>query len=335
MCVLKTWLLLCGLMVVLGLNLAFADEFGPLHVKNRFPLYLMFLSPTPVGAHGLSAGELRSVLAVDYSAIYFSHANSQWDFLMDMEMTTFDLALAYGLTPRVTIRLEMPLVSMNGGFLDGFLENYHDALGLPNYGREERPKNTFGYHVANQGETWIDGDSDGFQWADMTFSLQYQLTRPNRRRNPWEAALMGRIKFPVGDTDRGLGSGNYDFGFYLPVQWSRPPWNIYFMPGVAMISDPDPPERRIEARNSYSFFAGVGYAYTERLNLLIQVNYMSSPLENTGISELDDGGLELALGFQYQLGRFWAMEFAFCEDLTRAAPDFTLHLGLTWRYLSK
>lgn len=331
----KTWLFFCGLLVALGLQHAAADEMGPLHVKNRFPLYLMFLTPTPTGAHGLSAGELRAEMAFDYSAVYFHHADNQWHVLMDMEITTFNLALTYGLNRRLALMLEMPLVGMNGGFLDGFLENYHDALGLPNYGREERPKNTFGYTITKAGETWIDGESGDFRFADTTFSLQFQLTRPTRTRSAFEAALLSRIKFPVGDVDRGLGSGSYDYGFYLPMQWSRHPWDIYFMPGVALLGDPDQSAPHVAARDSYSLFTGVGYAYTARLNLLGQLNYMTSPIEHTGISELDDGGLELALGFQYQLGRYWAMEFAFCEDLTRAAPDFTLHLGLTWRHFSK
>jgi len=249
-----------------------------------------------------------------------------------MEMTTIDLALAYGFASRLAIALEMPLVSMNDGFLDGFLENYHNALGLPNYGREERPKNAFGYRITKLGQTWIDGESSGFQWADMTCSLQLQLTPPAPRRS-FDASLLGRIKLPVGDAERGLGSGQYDYGLYLPMQWSWRPWTLYFMPGLAILNDPDIPAAHVAARNSWSLFAAVGYAYSEHLNLLGQLNYFTSPIERTGISELDDGGLELALGFQYDLDRNWVLEFAFCEDLTRAAPDFSLHLGLTWRYI--
>ena len=326
----KIWGCLCGLMVVFWLHGANADNLGPLHVKNRFPLYFIFLTPRPAAAHVPSEAELQTEMSVDYSAVYFNHANSQWDFLTDMEITTVDLALAYGLSPRMAIKLEMPLIGMSGGFLDGFLKNYHDALGLPNYGREERPKNLFGYHVSKQGQTWIEGDSGGFRLADITLSLQYQLTRPTSK-SAFDASLLSRIKLPVGDVDRGLGSGHFDYGLYLPMQWSRRAWTFYLMPGLALLSDPDSPGPDVSARDSYSLFAGIGYAYTSRLNLLVQLNYFTSPIERTGIGELDGGGLELALGFQYALERNWALEFAFCEDLTRAAPDFNLHLGLTWR----
>jgi hypothetical protein len=49
---------------------------------------------------------------------------------------------------------------------------------------------------------------------------------------------------------------------------------------------------------------------------------------------LDDGSLELDIGFQRALAEYCVMEFVFGEDLTRALPDFNLRLGLRWTWRS-
>ena len=45
---------------------------------------------------------------------------------------------------------------------------------------------------------------------------------------------------------------------------------------------------------------------------------------------MDNGALEISFGFQRQLDRKWAVEVSFTEDLTQAAPDFNLRVGLVW-----
>jgi len=305
---------------------------GPLQVQNRFPLHLVFLTPWPTDARLPAKGTLKSTLSVDYSSVYINEQRSAWSALVDMEMGVVDLFLVYGVTSRLSISAQVPLVSMNSGFLDGFLENFHDAFGLSNYGREERPKNSFAYHISKNGLTWIRGDTSGFRWADMTVSGQMHLFQLNRTGR-WTGTLLASVKLPIGDEDRGYGSGRFDAGLFLPTQWEGERWAVYLMPGYIWHGDPETRGADIGARDSFSLFAGASYASSERWHWYAQLNYFSTPLEETGISVLDDGAVELTLGLRRIMSENWSIEFAFCEDLfTRTAPDFNLHLGLVWSH---
>lgn len=318
------------LLAICLVGMAWAD-FGPLQTSNRFPLHLLFLKPRPIPAQLPSRGEFETTLALEYNNTYFDYRNSRWDVLMDMEMLVAELSLVYGITSKVALRVDLPFVSMGGGFLDGFLENYHDAIGVSNYGRENRPRNTFGYRVTKDNLLWLQGDEDTLQIADFTVSTQIDLMNSGAPHKTKGSVLLS-LKIPAGDSMRGLGSGQFDAGIYLPLKWSARSWSFLVMPGAALIGDPDTQGAHISSRNTVSLFSGVAYDYSSKTTWLAQINYYSSPIEKTDLSELDSGALELDIGFHYRLAQGWIMEFAFCEDLTRALPDFNLRLGLRWTW---
>jgi hypothetical protein len=303
-----------------------ADD-GPMQSANRFPLHLMFLTPTPVCADLPPSGVLDATLSIDYSNTYLNKSNSTWDVLIDMEMTVLGLAFAYGIDSHWALRLDMPVVRMDDGFLDGFLENFHNALDVGNYDREHRSKNQFAYRVIKSDQVWFEGEPDRIALADPTLSAQYKLLRPKLGR-PLLSTCMIRLKLPAGDRDIGLGSGNFDLGLFLPTRWRFDPWSLHVMPGYVVVGDPKTGGPSVAARNVYALFAGVAYDYNPSWTWLMQANAYSTPLESTGIESLDDGAVDLAIGLRYQLARHWFFEFSFSEDLTRTAPDFTVRFAL-------
>ena len=318
------------LLLILSAGLALADQ-EPLQLKNRFPLHLLFLTPKPLSSQTPARGNLQTSLALDYSPVYFSHSNQDWGFLIDLEMTTVDLSFRYGLTSRLALKMDLPFVSLNAGFLDRFLEGYHDTLGVANYGREERPDNAFAYRVSHQGRLWIDATCGTFELADLTLSAQWQALGDSNTQT-WAGSLILSLKVPSGAGDHGMGSGRFDYGLFATADRSMGPWSFYLLAGFAVQHDPDTLGARIQARPSYSLFGGIGYQYSDRMTCLVQINGYTSPIEETGLSEVDKAAVELGLGFQYLLDNNWQVEFAFGEDLTRVAPDFTVRIDLAWKY---
>ena len=304
-------------------------DYGPMQAANRFPLHLMFLTPKPVPADLPPSGALDATMSFDYSNTYLNKSSRDWDVLIDMEMSVLGLDLAYGIGSRWAVRLDMPLVSMGNGFLDGFLENFHDALDVGNYDREERPKNQFAFSIAKSDQVWFEGRPGRMDLADTTLSAQYKLIRPKRRR-PLLSTLMISLKLPTGDKDVGLGSGNFDLGLFLPSKWRFESCSLYLMPGFVVVGDPKTSEPSVAAQDVYALFAGVAYDHNEFWTWLMQVNAYSTPLEFADIEALDDGAVDLAIGLHYRLTRHWLFEFSFSEDLTRTAPDFTVRFALRW-----
>lgn len=318
------------LLLILSASPVRADQ-GPLQLKNRFPLHLLFLTPRPLPSRTPAGGNQETSLALDYSPVYFSHSNQDWDFLIDLEMTTADLSFRYGLTSRMAVKVDLPFVSLNAGFLDRFLEGYHDTLGVANYGRQERPDNAFAYRVSHKGRTWIDAPAGTFELADLTLSAQWQALGGSNAQT-WAGSLVLSLKVPSGNADHGMGSGQFDYGLFATADRRVGPLSFYLMTGVAVNHDPDTLGARIRTRPSYAWFGAIGYHYSDRATWWVQVNAYTSPIEETGISEVDQPAAELGLGLHYLVDRNWQIEFAFGEDLTRAAPDFTVRIGLAWKY---
>ena len=324
--------LLLGIVLILGSGAEARSELGPLHTANRFPLHMMVLTPRPIPAELPGQGVLEVTLALEYSSIFFDHRNARWDFLLDMEILIAELSVRYGLTEKVAILMDAPMISMGGGFMDGFLQNYHNGLGVSNYGRESRPADVFAYRATKDGAMWVRGKADTFRPGDLRLSAQVELPSMQWGDQSVHVAALVTLKVPTGDAGTGLGSGHYDAGLYVPMQWGDAPWTFYLMPGAAWINDPDTLGASISARNSFGLFAGAAYRSSSRWRWLAQANYYSSPFERSGLDELDAGALELSFGLQRTLNRALSVEFAFCEDLTRPVPDFTVRFGMTWRF---
>lgn len=313
-------------------NVQAGYENGPLHVRNQFPPHLMFLTPHPDSPGVVPEDRFKLSLSADYSSIFVNETSADWNTLIDMEMTVLDFLFEYGMTEYLTLSLDIPLISMDGGFLDGFLEDYHDTFGFPNYGREERPKNEFAYSLTKNGQEWFSAESGGLRLADGSISAKLSLTDEEtglfqkNRFSSTSVSLAYTLKIPAGDEDAGFGSGGFDHGFSVLSQFRFPSFALYLNPSVFFLSDPETSGPDISVNTIFGMFAGGEYALSDSWTLAAQLNYYTSPFENTGISQLDDDSLELALGFICELTPAVSLEFAFCEDLTHSAPDFNIHV---------
>lgn len=303
---------------------------GPIQMRNQYPPHLMFLTPRPETALLLPARRVEGALAIDYSSVYVNSRVRNFSALIDMEAAILTAACSVGVTPDLTVSARVPLVSMNEGFMDGFLENYHEALGLPNYGREKRSKNSFAYDLRKNGQSWFDSASGGLHLADSTLSAKLRLFE-GRAENPLSASLMYTLKVPTGDPDHGFGSGGWDHGLFLlsAVRWRQVV--LHFGTGGTLLASPDTMGPEIEVQPTAGLLFGAEYVYSQALSIILQIDGYTSPLRDTGVPELDNSSMQLGLGFQYGFGRNTRVTFALGEDLAgRCGPDFTMHLSLEY-----
>ena len=306
-------------------------EMGPLQARQRYPLYLMFLTPEPDSPRLIEKGRFVTALSIDYTSIYINETKEEWSALMDMEMTVLDLSVAYGITKGLNIALAAPWISQNDGFLDSPLEAYHGFFGFPNYGREDGPVNEFGYHVVVDGETWFEARPGGTHLGDSVVSIKMSLIQAGKHRG-LSSSLLAALKIPTGDEDNGFGSGGFDQGLVLLNQYRRSPLILYLNPGIIWLSDPDTRGADVHVDDMMTLLAGLEYEAGDTWSLMGQFNFMTSPFHDTGIGQMDQDSLELALGFAVSLGEAAIFEFAFSEDLTRTAPDFTVHGALRYEF---
>lgn len=316
-----TFALIINPLTVLG------QQTGPLGVVNQFPPHMMFLTPCPKSPTPLGKNSLTGALALDYFSVYSNDASSHHGILMDMEATVLDFRLAYGVTERLDLTLRIPLVSMGDGYLDQPLEKFHNALGLPNYGKEKSPTNRYAYIIATDKQAWFDGKKGGLNLTDMTLGAQFNLHH-FAHGTLKDLGLNYEVKAPTGDTTYGFGSGAFDHGLFLPAKLGFSRFNAYLTPGYIWVGNPEMEQVHIAVRNMAAFFIGTEFLYSSTTSLMVQINSYTSPFRHTGVYKLDTPSVELALGARWNLTSKASVELSFCEDLTRAAPDFNLHLML-------
>jgi hypothetical protein len=300
---------------------------GPLGVLNQFPIHWIFLTPRPHSLHAISENTITGAVSFNYFSIYSDTSSSTHSHLMDMEAMVLDIRLAYGLTDDLSFGAIIPMASMQDGFMDHSLEWFHRSFGLPNYGKERRPKDEFAYVIEKNGQVWFKAKKGGLNLLDSTFFTQLDLI-DFRPHFPAIAGLTYQAKIPSGDETHGFGSGAWDHGIFIPIKVSFSAINVYLTPGYIFINTPEFNNSNISTCDIKSLFLGGEYLYSSNLSLLAQINSYTSPFKDTGIEKLDVSSVELALGVRWAFTPQLDVEMAFCEDLTRSAPDFNLHIML-------
>ncbi len=90
-------------------------------------------------------------LALDYATTIEDNQLPAATYLLDSELLRLGLAARRDIGPRTFLLAEAEVRGAYAGFLDGFLEWYHNLLGLEIPERERRPRDEFLYAVAPPG----------------------------------------------------------------------------------------------------------------------------------------------------------------------------------------
>src|SRR4030095_1002404 len=163
------------------------------------PLTLLFLSPVPESASVLERGHSRFSVAFTLSNLIERSfpRGAKVGVDLDMEVYRTGLHFAYGLLPNLEAGLELPFLSFSGGFLDSFIQNYHNAFGFPNGGRSFVPNGRFSYLLTEEGRTLYSPKQSSFGLSDVSVYLKYGFLKEGRRRPA--LSLRSAFKFPTGD----------------------------------------------------------------------------------------------------------------------------------------
>ncbi|MFP4477167.1 MAG: DUF3187 family protein [Desulfatibacillaceae bacterium] len=327
------WILLPGI-VFLALYIipaASATEGAPpldreLARDNRTPIHRLFPMIEPLGARILEAGRHAPSLRLSYGSVFVDKTGGAWEVLMDMEMMVATLEWRTGLPRKWEMMLQLPLVLYHDGFMDGFLESYHSALGVGNYGRENRPDDEFAYRITKDGKPWFTGQGDGWGLGDARLGVKKRVAR-------WDGGVLSgaaAIEAPTGSSSEGRGSGAWDGVFTLLADQRLPHgFSVQAAAGYAILGSPDTAAGfSVDVDNVVSGALGLRFDPWDSAGLFVRSLASSSPFGDTGIENLDRTSAEITFGVRLQPGSGTAVEIALSEDLTRAGADFVFHLGM-------
>lgn len=265
----------------------------------------------------------RFELRYDLTSEFHTSQDADEFVLLDGEAQRVTLAWRRGLGGGFEAGLELPMLHQGGGFMDGFIENWHDALALPDGGRPQAPRDRYLYQYQINGRTQFEARETGSDVGDVRANAGWQATG-------W-LALRGELKFATGEQARFSG-GNEGGALWLDAALpfaAASRWSGYLAAGVSHNgrSDilPDQQQRTVP-------FGGVGLALRvlPRLSLLGQLYAHGALYDGSDLKPFREA-LQLALALRWRLRPDLAFDIGFQEDpITDSSPDFSLHLGLSW-----
>jgi hypothetical protein len=295
---------------------------GPFPVRNQFPLYRVANPPS------LEKASPEDSFSIDLShaSVYMVKSSAEWSIAADMEVTELDLRFRKTIDS-FEFGIDVPLISFGSGFMDSFLNDYHRAFGFPDYGRSERPLNSFLYEVRRNGVVIIRGDT-GTGIGDIRLTAKKTLLKSDSAA----LSLLADVELPTGNASRGFGNGSLDAGAAVLVE--KRIGEKVMVYGNAGIVLPGKLRADETLKLDASPYAGLGVeaALWSHISLLGQVMFQKSPLPKTGIGSLDRPSALLSLGGRYSWEKN-SLDFAFTEDPnTAGAPDVSFTFSFKRRF---
>jgi hypothetical protein len=315
----------------MGSRSVWAEGFGPFPVRNFQPLHQLVLGMPGDRASVLKPGALDLRVELANTANIFSDTTPQTSVAMKFESIRSGLFLRYGVTERVEMAIEVPVLNRYRGIMEGMITAVERATTGLAPDRRALHGTGYAYQVTSGGRTVINAREGVVGLGDASVMGKYQvLTEAD-----WLPAVSIRaaLKLPTGDEAHFLGSGSPDYGFGVAMEKHLArDWIVYAnLNGLI-------PTGRIAGFGLQPVVSGivaVEYLWSEKFSLVGHFDYYSSPLYGTGTHVFDKGVTEGVLGFSYRLRPQLLWQVYAVENLdfiVGSAADFTLSTVVTFQF---
>jgi hypothetical protein len=307
--------LICFILIGTSLKV-FAFE-GPLQIRNSYPIFIHADQPYLEKA----AMENSMSFSLSHSSTYTVDESDNWIINLDMEITEFTFRYKRILRELVELDVDIPVLVIGGGFMDGFLEEYHDTFGFSDYGRSERPHNELLYEVRENGDLIVEGKS-GVRLGDIRISVK----KPLMSSDKYHLSIKGDLEIPISNAEEGFSNGSLDAGIALLFDAAITDrimtyWNI----GAVFPGDVKG-HKDLDLENFIYGGVVLEAKISGSFSLLAQLMGQSDIYPQTDISAVDDDAYMLAAGGRFS-SKNRSFDLSLTEDInTAGAPDFIINV---------
>lgn len=312
-------------------RLALAEGFGPFPVRNFQPVHQLVLGMPGDRATVLKPGALDLRVELANSANVFSDTTPQTSVSMKFESIRLGFFLRYGVTERLEMAVEIPMLYRYRGVMEGMISAVERATTGLAPDRRTLKGTGYAYQVSSGGRTVINAEEGVAGLGDASILGKYQVLTETNTLPAF--SIRAALKLPTGDESHLLGSGSPDYGLGLAMEKHvAKDWMVYANLNAVI------PTGRIAGYGLQTVVSGlvaVEYLWSENFSIVGHFDYFSSPLYGTGTHVLDKGVTEGVLGFNYRLRPRLLWQVYAVENLdfiVGSAADFTLSTVVTFQF---
>ncbi len=308
----------------------------PFFIRNQSPIIQIFGLPPTEGGQITPSGRTKLRLVMDIANNFTADKSAQESLLLDGETSRITFSLRHGFSDDWEAGIDIPVVSHQGGMLDGLIENWHSTFGLPQGGRDDAPRNRLHYFYRDEGEEkeGLNFSNSGTGLGDTTIYLAYKMTHDTSSRR--YIALRGGIKLPSGDSDNLRGSGGTDAHLRLSISdgESLKNYNISLFGSMGLLWLEKGEVLRSKQRQKVGFGSvGLGWTAINWLTFKLQIDGHTRFFNDSQLKQIDSTSAQLAIGGAIKLSEQLSIDLCVVEDIiVDTAPDVTFHAALSYLY---
>ncbi len=306
-------------------------ESTPFYAFNQNPLIQIFGLPSLGDARVIAPGRTEVQLTFETANHFSEGTNVNEELLFDGETHRTTFIWRYGLKPNIEAGLELPYVSHGAGFLDHFIEDWHDFFGLSQGGRDTSAANRFHFLYRRLGVDEINLSQRRAGLGDARLTGAYQWRRGDDTGH--DIVLRGLVKLPTGDAPGLLGSGAADTALWVSARCGetvcRGNWRWHAGGGLLWLGAGDV---LLTQQRRAVLFGGAGAAWQALPGIVLQaeLNGHGPFYSESALKQLNATGAQLLLGATWQLSQYSALDIAVSEDIAvTTAPDVSILIR--WR----
>ena len=298
----------------------------PLWVENLSPLAQLVALPSQRSA------DIKEALSVsvhtEIATHFISQALERERVFFDGETQKHSVGLRWDLSPQWELSAHLSFIKHDGGFVDSYVNRWHDFFGISDGGRSTLPEDQIRFQFdGSEQQSLLDRPVSG--QSDSTLELSYVA----ERQQALQIAYAVGYKASNGASERWLGSGAddlYAVARFSGAHRSHLPlyWHGQF--GVTRVGE----SALLGAQQKdWLWFTGLSaeWLLNDRWSLIAQLDSHSA-LINSDVDAIGETAGMLSLGLRRQLGRQWALNVSFTEDIVvESAPDIIFQASLHFR----
>ncbi|TDJ73146.1 MAG: DUF3187 family protein [Planctomycetota bacterium] len=305
---------------------------GPLPSRTQHPLALTYLALRPRRAETQPVDRLGVAFQSVYTSIFERSSKAGEQIRFDGELWRNTLRVRKGITSEMDIEVELAALYTTSGFLDDFIEGYHDLFFLPQGGRDKVQDDQFTMRLRKDGETIYDLDEDRVGFGDIPIVVTRRL-RAEDEDGPAVAVRLG-VELPTGSADRGFGNGKLDWGGGFLTERSFGRWTLTGALDYVVTGQPDDfDDAGVDAENILQVQSGLEYRWSNVTSCLLQLFWTTPMIDDFDDEEITSDIVDVGLGVVRDLAGGGRFTFSFHEDLVAATgPDFSVLVGIAWGF---
>jgi hypothetical protein len=268
----------------------------------------------------------RVTALVDYASPieYDAPPHSPAAYLLDAELLRAEVTVTREMGKKAFLLGQTSLNAAYNGFLDGFIDWYHDLFGFPTGARKIRPRNRFGDSLSIAGGPHLVRSKPGAYLGDVRIGAGFRHSRH------WQTLVS--VTLPTNTGPEGFRRSTFSINAVTTI---RSDFGRRFTYEGTLGAGMTPSHGDL-ADFQHTTFLMVSQGLRARvagpLHLYTNVIYHSALYHDIGTSELDARELTIDLGgfFKFRRGPEWLVGLT--EDLEPSGPaiDVSFRLGARW-----